>query len=103
MFTKGEAERCYVCRSMDLPVVRTRKWLHKCIPVLLKFGDVVSKAHRDGVNEYIDLAVQLWMKRCSCKVLNTKGGAYCVEKFASELTTVDSEDVRRDAVRDGQC
>lgn len=53
--------------SLDLRVVRIQKWLHKCIPVLLMFGDVMSKGHEDGLIKSLGLVFLLWMIRCCCQ------------------------------------
>lgn len=49
-------------RFVDRGILRVaciRKWLHKCITVLLMFEDIVSKVHNNSLVESLDLAVCL--------------------------------------------
>lgn len=90
---KRMAERGFVCRSVELYVVRRRKCLRKCNLVLSMFGDLVSKAHENGVIEHFGLTARLWMTCCYCQMFNTMEGAYRSKQFADELRIIFSEDV----------
>lgn len=51
-------------RSVNLLVVCLRGLLHKIFLVLLKFDNVVWKAHEDDSNDSFGLSVSLWLIRC---------------------------------------
>lgn len=101
MFSKNNAERFLIRRSVNLSVVRRREWLNKCIPVLLMFDDDRSKVHKNGSIELFGMATRLFIIRCCCQAFNTEEGASLEEAFADELGTIVSEDGRCwDALRD---
>lgn len=58
MCSKDKAEPCLARQSVNLRVLRMRKWLRKCISVLLMLGNIVSKVHEDGLFEFLDLAAR---------------------------------------------
>lgn len=83
MSTKDKTEPCLARRSVDLQVLRIRKWLRKLVPALLMFGKVVRKARKDGFIESFDLAICLVMRAGVAK-FETLGRAHFV---AEKLST----------------
>lgn len=74
--------------------------MHRSILVLLRFGDVVLKAHVDKLIEYFGLDICRSMIRCCCLELNTVESAHPGKVLADNLRTIFSENVRRDAITD---
>lgn len=67
---------------MDWRPVCILEWLYKFITVFLMVGDVVLKAHENGLIESFGLAVHLRLIRCCCQVFSTEEGAHCRKEFA---------------------
>lgn len=52
--------------------------MHKFIPILLMFGDLLAKLQEDGLVEALGLTVNLDMIRCCRPVFNTERGAHSI-------------------------
>lgn len=72
MSTKDRTERCFVCRAMDLRVIRINQRLDKGIPILLMFHYVMLEARKNGFVKTLGLDVCLRTVRCGCYVLNSE-------------------------------
>lgn len=66
------------------------------------FGDVVSKAHKNGLIKSLGAAVRLWMICYYCQMINFQESADRSKEFADEFSTNLHECIGRDTVRDDQ-
>lgn len=97
--TKDNAERDLVLASTEFCVVGIRRWVLKCISAFSMFGDVVSKRHNNSLIECLGLVVRLSMIRYCCLLFNIKEGTHCSNEFTDELSSILSENGRREVVR----
>lgn len=51
------AVRCSISWPMDMAILRKRKWLNECMPVLFFFGNVKLEARQYCLFVLLDLAV----------------------------------------------
>lgn len=72
MSTRRKAGWCLVSEFVDLRGVRMRKLLHKGIPVFLRFGDVMLRAHKDGLIKAFGLDLRLRIIRCCFEVFHNE-------------------------------
>lgn len=83
---------------MDLRVDCICKRLLKFTTVLSMFGDVASKAYKDGLVKSFGTSVRLRMLRCCCRVFSKVESTYRSNGFAYQLSTINTEYILRDPV-----